>query len=257
MADGGTAVGVSSSRASGPAVDSRVVRAARRVRVHRGRSRPVRRTTPRRELGWNRVSGRNARDDAAACRHQAQGRQCARITGNHQREPPNTAMRVSVRWIARWTSRQRAHWLVVGRPTRGYWHRRRRSARGVGRLAGAKLRLLLSPARHCRGGGACLGRTASPAAAKRYEVGMRMRPLERQKPRRSRASVPSGRYASQRGEQSGRPDLNRGPHRPERCALPGCATPRMGPVNHRRARRRTARAVHVTRGTRCPAPSEA
>ena len=27
-------------------------------------------------------------------------------------------------------------------------------------------------------------------------------------------------------EKSGRPDLNRGPHRPERCALPGCATPR-------------------------------
>ena len=27
-------------------------------------------------------------------------------------------------------------------------------------------------------------------------------------------------------KQSGRPDLNRGPHRPERCALPGCATPR-------------------------------
>ena len=26
---------------------------------------------------------------------------------------------------------------------------------------------------------------------------------------------------------SGRPDLNRGPHRPERCALPGCATPRL------------------------------
>ena len=26
--------------------------------------------------------------------------------------------------------------------------------------------------------------------------------------------------------KSGRPDLNRGPHRPERCALPGCATPR-------------------------------
>src|ERR1700747_2155939 len=26
--------------------------------------------------------------------------------------------------------------------------------------------------------------------------------------------------------ESGRPDLNRGPHRPERCALPGCATPR-------------------------------
>jgi hypothetical protein len=28
------------------------------------------------------------------------------------------------------------------------------------------------------------------------------------------------------GLLSGRPDLNRGPHRPERCALPGCATPR-------------------------------
>jgi hypothetical protein len=33
--------------------------------------------------------------------------------------------------------------------------------------------------------------------------------------------------------KSGRPDLNRGPHRPERCALPGCATPRMRPVFHR------------------------
>src|SRR4051794_17056865 len=30
-------------------------------------------------------------------------------------------------------------------------------------------------------------------------------------------------------ELSGRPDLNRGPHRPERCALPGCATPRRAP----------------------------
>ena len=30
--------------------------------------------------------------------------------------------------------------------------------------------------------------------------------------------------------QSGRPDSNRGPHRPERCALPGCATPRVGPL---------------------------
>ncbi len=29
------------------------------------------------------------------------------------------------------------------------------------------------------------------------------------------------------GLLSGRPDLNRGPHRPERCALPGCATPRL------------------------------
>ncbi len=40
-------------------------------------------------------------------------------------------------------------------------------------------------------------------------------------------------YATNRCEKrcrfagkSGRPDLNRGPHRPERCALPGCATPR-------------------------------
>ena len=30
--------------------------------------------------------------------------------------------------------------------------------------------------------------------------------------------------------QSGRPDLNRGPHRPERCALPGCATPRESAI---------------------------
>src|SRR5439155_12579010 len=28
---------------------------------------------------------------------------------------------------------------------------------------------------------------------------------------------------------SGRRDLNSGPHRPERCALPGCATPRDAP----------------------------
>lgn len=42
--------------------------------------------------------------------------------------------------------------------------------------------------------------------------------------------------------QSGRPDLNRGPHRPERCALPGCATPR------RRAKYPTpARSRWVTR----------
>ena len=31
---------------------------------------------------------------------------------------------------------------------------------------------------------------------------------------------------------SGRPDLNRGPHRPERCALPSCATPRVAPLWH-------------------------
>ena len=34
-------------------------------------------------------------------------------------------------------------------------------------------------------------------------------------------------------EKSGRTDLNRGPHRPERCALPGCATPRIRPLSHR------------------------
>ena len=34
------------------------------------------------------------------------------------------------------------------------------------------------------------------------------------------------RWLSRDMRQSGRPDLNRGPHRPERCALPGCATPR-------------------------------
>src|SRR3981189_2886373 len=28
-------------------------------------------------------------------------------------------------------------------------------------------------------------------------------------------------------EWSGRPDLNRGPHAPQACALPGCATPRL------------------------------
>jgi integrase len=39
--------------------------------------------------------------------------------------------------------------------------------------------------------------------------------LNDEKPRVSRAF-----------RSSGRPDLNRGPHRPERCALPGCATPR-------------------------------
>src|SRR5579862_5438485 len=37
--------------------------------------------------------------------------------------------------------------------------------------------------------------------------------------------------------QSGRPDSNRGPHRPERCALPDCATPRRAEsIPHPRAR---------------------
>ena len=38
--------------------------------------------------------------------------------------------------------------------------------------------------------------------------------------------------------QSGRPDLNRGPHRPERCALPGCATPRCARDSSRGAQGR-------------------
>ena len=42
------------------------------------------------------------------------------------------------------------------------------------------------------------------------------------------------------GNQSGRPDLNRGPHRPERCALPGCATPRCRRQYHTRRQPRPA-----------------
>ena len=43
---------------------------------------------------------------------------------------------------------------------------------------------------------------------------------------------------------SGRPDSNWGPHRPERCALPGCATPRGGESSRvRRRDRRRARPV--------------
>ena len=42
-------------------------------------------------------------------------------------------------------------------------------------------------------------------------------------PDRLNNEAPAGR---RRLQSSGRPDLNRGPHRPERCALPGCATPR-------------------------------
>ena len=42
-------------------------------------------------------------------------------------------------------------------------------------------------------------------------------------------------FATGHGWQSGRPDLNRGPRRPERRAIPGCATPRRIPVSHRQA----------------------
>ncbi len=52
-------------------------------------------------------------------------------------------------------------------------------------------------------------------------------------PRRPKLPIPSeasrgspGRALSRPGNQSGRPDSNRGPRRPERRALPGCATPR-------------------------------
>ena len=44
---------------------------------------------------------------------------------------------------------------------------------------------------------------------------------------RSRRYAPLSR---QPHRQSGRPDLNRRPHRPERCALPGCATPRRAGI---------------------------
>src|SRR3954470_18353170 len=41
---------------------------------------------------------------------------------------------------------------------------------------------------------------------------------------------PGADHASSPQPLSGRPDLNRGPHRPERCALPGCATPREAAI---------------------------
>jgi hypothetical protein len=57
-------------------------------------------------------------------------------------------------------------------------------------------------------------------------------------------------------EWSGRPDLNRRPQRPERCALPGCATPRprgdrgattpTGPAQYRRAAPGPTRAARRT-----------
>ena len=51
---------------------------------------------------------------------------------------------------------------------------------------------------------------------------------------------------------SGRRDLNSGPHRPERCALPGCATPRLsGPVFHTPAGRRWQRSG-VVPSRQCP-----
>src|SRR5204862_8346859 len=48
---------------------------------------------------------------------------------------------------------------------------------------------------------------------------------------------------------SGRPDLNRGPHRPERCALPGCATPRLDQPSIGRGRGPSARWVRVAVAT--------
>ena len=38
---------------------------------------------------------------------------------------------------------------------------------------------------------------------------------------------------------SGCPDSNRGPHRPERCALPGCATPRRSLAVYRKQESKT------------------
>ena len=50
---------------------------------------------------------------------------------------------------------------------------------------------------------------------------MRLMPPRRSSPAATKRPRVSGAF-----QKSGRPDLNRGPHRPERCALPGCATPR-------------------------------
>src|SRR5450755_2099060 len=50
---------------------------------------------------------------------------------------------------------------------------------------------------------------------------MRLMPPRRSSPAATKRPRVSGAFLI-----SGRPDLNRGPHRPERCALPGCATPR-------------------------------
>ena len=51
------------------------------------------------------------------------------------------------------------------------------------------------------------------------------------------SGCPPVRVPSRASDQSGRPDLNRGPHRPERCALPGCATPRERRLSQSGARR--------------------
>jgi hypothetical protein len=48
-------------------------------------------------------------------------------------------------------------------------------------------------------------------------------------------------------EWSGREDLNLRPQRPERCALPNCATPRLGPP---RSHDRAETEVYVTRRDR-------
>src|SRR5262249_27653801 len=40
---------------------------------------------------------------------------------------------------------------------------------------------------------------------------------------------------------SGRPDLNRGPHAPQACALPGCATPRLSKKPRRKRGKRVRR----------------
>ena len=64
------------------------------------------------------------------------------------------------------------------------------------------------------------------------------------------------------GLSSGRSDLNRGPHRPERCALPGCATPRgarqysraAGSAEPARSRPRPPRGWGRPRAPRCRRP---
>src|SRR5215471_1280633 len=61
---------------------------------------------------------------------------------------------------------------------------------------------------------------------------------------------------------SGRPDLNRGPHAPQACALPGCATPRLlqkpREKGEKRVRRDCFKAITcVQEGSRKPATNPA
>src|SRR3954453_5778268 len=68
----------------------------------------------------------------------------------------------------------------------------------------------------------CLSRRRFLGETRCYLIATSRRPPQQRNPRRNAGP-----------EQSGRPDLNRGPRRPERRALPGCATPRCTPESSR------------------------